>query len=380
MVSVSCSIREYVIILFLVSFMCILWSLSVSQRTSLTITPKAATRNPNLLRPTLVSCPAENCEDANSSCWTFTGSCDTTTAISIPHECVFTDKIASVVVTAFISVRTDRESEVWIEWMKKYAEIPANVFAWLPRERPDIVRLFHERRQKYAENFKTCVVPTAAAQLPYGYAIKSVREKFERGMELPAGWNREAPEVTIPAYVPLQFSKIPFMHATSSLVEANTYIWTDIGLARHVTNFGNLAWPNAASIVNMSHDSLYLTSWSGYGDATEAWNSFCDGLPTSFTENRNLLSGTVILAGRYALEQFLPIWTFVLESMIKHDAPWNNEQPVFSMIGCFHPSLVGVIDAQTTQRLWDTLRGHLPECKRASSSLMPMTSLSDVFS
>ena len=370
--------------------MCISWSFSLShrlrKRVSIATTPKVAKllqQNLDLSRPILVSCPAEKCKGASPSCWTFTGSCDATTAISVPHECVFTDKLTSVVVTAFISVRTDRENKIWIEWMKNYSKIPANVFAWLPRERPDIIRLFRKQRKKYARKFKTCVVPTAASQLPYGYAIKSVREKFERGMELPAGWNRASPEVTIPAYVPLQFSKIPFMHATSTLVEANTYIWTDIGLARHVTNFGNLAWPNAASTVNMSHDSLYLTSWGGYGDATEAWTSFCDGLPASFTENRNLLSGTVILAGRHALEQILPIWTYVLESMIKHDAPWNNEQPVFSMIGCFHPSLIGVIDAHTIQRFWDTLRGHLPECEnvhRASSSRMHISSLSDVFS
>ena len=180
---------------------------SSSQRTS--TFGKIARWPANRLHPILMSCAAEVCDDFSSSCWTFNGSCDPSDAILIPEECLLMKKGRSLVVTAFVSVRSDRTNEEWLNWIEKYATIPADVFAWLPKEQAHISETFRVYRKQYAEQFQTCIVKIAASQLPYGYTIPSIQKKFDRGLNLPSTWNYLSPEVTNPAYVPLQFSKIP---------------------------------------------------------------------------------------------------------------------------------------------------------------------------
>ena len=363
--------------ILLILLLFVIFLLSRQKSLPLSVTQNLGKVLPPLVHPALLSCPASACSP-EKSCWTFNGLCDTVNAILVPKAYLAVDEKIDLVVTALVFVRSDRPDDVWLNWVEEYSKIPAHVFAWLPKEKPHFTSTFLKRRAQYSNNFKTYVVEIAATQLPYAYVIPSVISKFSRGLQLDSTWNRSSPEVTDPAYVPLQFSKIPFLYATSHLLKANSYIWTDIGLARHIPDFGSSEWPNAKTIASMPSESVYVTSWSGYGDAANAWETFCDRLPASFSENRNLLSGTIIVASKPALERFLPVWTRILEHMVNPSVDWNNEQPVFSLIGCFLPDLVNVIDAKKVEAFWDIL-ATLGSPKLVSSPTKNVMSMSDFF-
>jgi len=142
------------------------------------------------------------------------------------------------------------------------------------------------------------------------------------------------------------------MQATSELFQSDWLIWVDAGLSRHVDHFGNLPWPNVRALSELQPTSIYVNSWDGYGDAKDAWSVWCKNPRASFQENRNLLSGTVIFSSKEALLRVLPLWTAVFEKMAQLKTPWNNEQVVFSLLGCTYPDLVGVFDKRSVAALW----------------------------
>lgn len=136
------------------------------------------------------------------------------------------------------------------------------------------------------------------------------------------------------------------------------FIWIDAGLSRHVDHFGDEPWPTLESITSLHTSSVYVSSWNGYGEATDAWIEWCKSPAKSFRENRNLLAGTVIFASKQALPKLLPLWSFIFEKLALPTSPWNNEQVVFSLIGCALPNLVGVIDSRSLPVLWKTMQAH----------------------
>jgi len=309
------------------------------------------------LRPALSPCPTRLCSGGARSCWSFTGSCDAKKIINVPSSCPHVGN-AVTVVTAFLPVRGDRAQETWTEWVTKTAEIPSDVVAWLPSDDDNLVVSFLEKRKTRRSQYNTCVLLITQMQLPYVYLLPRIKDKLiGKSPYVPdESWNKDSVELTTPAYLPVQFSKVPFLFGTSQIFGGDWFVWIDAGLSRHIDDFGNDPWPSDESITSLPTSSVYVSSWNGYGEATDAWKSWCNNPAESFKKNRNLLAGGVMFATKHSLARFLPVWTSIFEKMSMPGSPWNNEQVVLSLIGCALPDLLGVLDTRSMPVLWRTMQ------------------------
>lgn len=281
-------------------------------------------------------------------CIAFDKDCSSPLAVNCDHVSHNASNRAATVVTAFWDVRGDRDFDVWREWIKKTMILNMTLLAFLP---PPLDAEILEARSALGMQEETCIISMpSTVPLPYGYLETDVKHMLKRVQhEYKSkyhGWNWKSPEMTNSKYVLLIMGKMEILNAAAALdiFKTQSFVWVDAGLSRH-ERMGSIAWPASSQLSQFDQSKLYVSSWGGYKSMKEEIIEFCANPQGQFYMNRNHLSAGVIVAGRIAIRDILPIWRQTLKNMVKYTL-WNNEQVVFELLKCFYPNSIGILDAR----------------------------------
>ena len=183
--------------------------------------------------------------------------------------------------------------------------------------------------------------------IPYYYLKDEVESIQKSSLYVNKMKSPERVECKLPLYIPLQFSKFPWL---SVVAEANPFgsslfFWVDAGAGRWTTGVEGQEWPNMQKIQNMRNISssqfIVAQMYSGYDKVDRRWGR---NVQQFLWSDKHYIAGTT-----FGVDKQTTAWLehqmhhILVHEFLKHHSVVNTEQHALFLLWLRHPTSFALV-------------------------------------